>query len=201
MELSGEGSRLLKQVEFIAEIDKLKNVYRQSFLMDASRHEDDAEHSWHIAMMAVVLREYANDKGVDLLKAIKMLLVHDIVEIDAGDVLVYNKEFEGGIVTREKKAADRIFNILPADQALELRSLWEEYEERKTAEARFAMAMDRLQPILQNYFTQGRSWKAHGITAGQVLHVNARIRDGSEELWELARDIVRESVEKGYLMP
>ncbi len=194
-----EYDKLGEQISFIAEIDKLKSIYRQSFLLDGIRHEDDAEHSWHIAMMAVVLAEYANDGNVDLLRAIEMLLVHDIVEIDAGDVFVYDKERDEGIAGRETKAAERIFNILPPGQAEEIRELWEEYEERKTPAARFAMAMDRLQPILQNYFTQGRSWKSHGITARQVLQVNAKIKDGSNVLWEYAQHIVRESVEKGYL--
>jgi putative hydrolase of HD superfamily len=194
-------TRLKEQIAFIAEIDRLKSIYRQSFLMDVSRKENDTEHSWHIATMAILLSEYANDGEIDLLRAVKMMLIHDIVEIDAGDVLVYNKESDAGLAAREMKAADRLFGLLPQDQALEMRGLWEEFEMRKTPEAKFAMAMDRLQPVLQNYFTQGRSWKEHGITAGQVLRVNARIKEGSEELWEFVREIIRDSVEKGYLLP
>jgi putative hydrolase of HD superfamily len=194
-------TRLQEQIAFIVEIDRLKSIYRQSFLMDVSRKEDDAEHSWHIATMAVLLGEYANDRDLDLFRAVKMLLIHDIVEIDAGDVLAYDKEFDMGLDARERIAADRLFSILPPDQSSELRGLWEEFEVRKTPEAKFAMAMDRLQPVLQNYYTQGKSWKEHGITAGQVLRVNARIKEGSEELWEFVQEIIRDSVEKGYLLP
>lgn len=190
--------RFKEQVAFIVELDRLKNVYRKSFLLDGSRHENDAEHSWHIAMMALVLSEYAGG-SVDLPRVIGMLLVHDIVEIDAGDVFVYDEKASRGKEAREKTAADRLFNILPPGQARELRALWDEFEERKTPEARFAMALDRLQPILQNYFTQGRSWKAHGITARQVLDTNRRIEEGSEALWAYAKEIVADSVEKGYL--
>ncbi|BAI62128.1 putative metal-dependent phosphohydrolase [Methanocella paludicola SANAE] len=192
--------RLQRQIEFVAGIDRLKSVYRQSFLLDGSRSENDVEHSWHIAMMAVLLSEYA-DERVDLSRVVKMLLIHDIVEIDAGDVFVYDAEANKGKEGREKKAADRLFNILPPDQAAEMRALWDEYEERRTPEAKFAMAMDRLQPMLQNYFTQGKSWRAHGVTARQVLSVNARIQEGSEALWEYAQRIVSESVEKGYIKP
>ncbi len=195
-----DDARLRKQIDFIIEIDKLKHVYRQSFLIDRSRHENDVEHSWHIAMMAVVLAEYA-EEGVDLLRAVEMLLVHDIVEIDAGDVFVYDEKANEGKLERESKAADRIFNILPPDQATEMRALWDEYEERRTPEARYAMAMDRLQPMLQNYYTQGKSWRAHGVTARQVLAVNARIQEGSEVLWQYAQELVRKSVEKGYILP
>lgn len=193
--------RLQRQIEFIAEIDKLKSIYRNSFLSDASRRENDAEHSWHIAMMAIVLSEHADDKDVDLLRAIKMLLIHDIVEIDAGDVFVYDKGRDGGLAAREKKAAERLYGILPPDQAAELMALWEEFEERRTPEARFAAAMDRFEPILQNYLNGGKTWKEHGITSGQVLHVIARIGEGSNELLEYTQGIVCEAVEKGYLLP
>ena len=193
-------ARLKTQIAFIVEIDRLKQVYRQSFLMDSTRRENDVEHSWHIAMMAMLLREHAA-VGIDLLRAIEMLLIHDIVEIEAGDTFVYDAEANKGKLEREKKAADRLFNILPADQAAEIRGLWDEYEAQKTPEAKFAMAMDRLQPMLQNYFTQGKSWQAHGVTARQVLEVNARIREGSEALWEYAQYVVKDAVEKGYLAP
>ncbi len=192
--------RLQRQIEFVAEIDRLKSVFRQSFLLDGSRSENDVEHSWHIAMMAMMLSEYA-DERVDQLRVVKMLLIHDIVEIDAGDVFVYDAEANNGKEDREKTAADRLFNILPPDQAAEMRALWDEYEERRTPEAKFAMAMDRLQPMLQNYFTQGKSWRAHDVTARQVLAVNARIQEGSEALWEYAQRIVSESVKKGYIKP
>jgi putative hydrolases of HD superfamily len=193
-------ARLQKQIDFIVELDRLKQVYRQSFLIDGSRRENDVEHSWHIAMMAVLLSEYA-EEGVDLLRAVKMLLIHDIVEIEAGDVFVYDAVGNSGKLDRERSAADTLFNILPPDQAAEIRALWDEYEERKTPEARFAFSLDRLQPILQNYHTQGKSWKAHGVTAKQVLSVNARINDGSPVLWEYTQRIIQDSVEKGYLKP
>lgn len=193
-------ARLRKQIDFIVEIDRLKTIYRQSFLLDATRHENDVEHSWHIAMMAMLLSEHSNE-GIDLLRAIEMLLIHDIVEIEAGDVFVYDAGANKGKLEREKKAADKLFNILPADQAVEMRALWDEYEGTKTPEAKFAMAMDRLQPILQNYFTKGKSWQAHGVTARQVLEVNARIKNGSEALWQYAQYIVQDSVKKGYLKP
>jgi len=193
-------ARLQKQIDFIVEIDRLKTIYRQSFLLDATRHENDVEHSWHIAMMAMLLSEYSNE-GVDLLRAIEMLLVHDIVEIEAGDVFVYDAEANKGKLEREKNAADKLFNILPADQAAEMRALWDQYEAMDTPEAKFAMAMDRLQPILQNYFTRGKSWQAHGVTARQVLDVNARIKKGSDVLWQYAQFIVQDSIKKGYIKP
>jgi putative hydrolase of HD superfamily len=192
--------RLQKQIDFIVEIDRLKEINRQTYLMDGSRHENDAEHSWHIAMMALMLAEHS-DEAFDALRVVKMLLIHDIVEIDAGDVFIYDEKGNNGKSERERMAARRIYNILPESQAHAYMELWREFEERKTPEARFAMAMDRLQPILQNYYTKGKSWRAHGITASQVLEKNRRIEEGSKALWEYAQRIVAESVEKGYLMP
>lgn len=192
--------RLEKQIDFIVEIDKLKDVLRQSYLIDGSRHEDDADHSWHIAMMALVLSEHAND-AFDLLRAVKMLLIHDVVEIDAGDAFIYDEKAHAGREERERMAARRIYGLLPEDEAHVYMELWREFEERKTPEARFAMAMDRLQPILQNYYTQGTSWRLHGITASQVLEKNRRIEEGSKVLWKYAQKLVYESVAKGYLKP
>jgi putative hydrolase of HD superfamily len=192
--------RLQKQIDFIVEIDRLKEINRQTYLMDGSRHENDAEHSWHIAMMALMLAEHS-DEAFDALRVVKMLLIHDIVEIDAGDVFIYDEKGNNGKSERERMAARRIYNILPESQAHAYMELWREFEERKTPEARFAMAMDRLQPILQNYYTKGKSWRAHGITASQVLEKNRRIEEGSKALWEYAQRIVAESVEKGYLKP
>lgn len=189
--------RLKKQIDFIREIDKLKEITRQTYLMDGSRRENDAEHSWHIAMMALMLAEHSNET-VDVLRVVKMLLIHDIVEIDAGDVFIYDEEGSHGKSERERMAARRIYNILPQDQAHVYMELWREFEERKTPDARFANAMDRLQPILQNYYTKGKTWQAHGIRPEQVLEKNRRISDGSAALWELAQEIIRESEEKGY---
>ena len=193
-------TRLRQQIDFIIEIDKLKSVMRRTYLADGSRRENSAEHSWQLAMMAVVLAEHAN-VPIDLLHVIKMVLVHDIVEIDAGDTYIYDTQGALDKAQREQQAADRIFALLPAEQARELHSLWEEFEARETPDARFAAAMDRLMPLLHNYVTAGRSWQEHGITSNQVLANNARIDEGSETLWELAASLIADSVAKGYLAP
>lgn len=192
--------RIQKQIDFIVEIDKLKEIVRQTYLLDGSRREDDAEHSWHIAMMAVVLAEHANIQ-CDMLRSVKMLLIHDIVEIDAGDAFIYDDKANEGKGERERMAAMRIFNILPDDQAEIYLDLWREFEERKTPESLFANSVDRLEPILQNYYTKGKTWQAHGIKPSQVLEKNRRIEDGSEVLWEYAQQVIRESQEKGYFKP
>jgi len=191
--------RIRQQVDFIVEIDKLKEIVRRTYLMDGSRREDDAEHSWHIAMMALVLSEYAN-ASCDMLRVVKMLLIHDIVEIDAGDAFIYDDKANEGKGERERMAAIRIFNILPEDQAEVYLDLWREFEERKTPESLFANSVDRLEPILQNYYTKGKTWQAHGIKPSQVLEKNRRIADGSAVLWEYAQGIIRESEEKGYFI-
>jgi putative hydrolase of HD superfamily len=190
---------LARQIQFVVEIDKLKGVLRQTWLMDGSRRENDAEHSWHLALMAVLLAEYAAEPNLDLLRVVKMLLVHDLVEIDAGDTFVYDKAGARDKAAREQKAAQRIFNILPPDQAGALRGLWDEFEARQTPEARFAAALDRLQPILHNYHTQGKAWRAHGITSEEVIAHNRHMAEGAPRLWQYARDLIRDAVEKGYL--
>jgi len=192
-------SRLQKQIQFILEIDKSKKIVRQTLLTDRSRKENDAEHSWHIALMAVLLSEYAQKDGVDLFHVVTMLLVHDLVEIDAGDTFCYDREGNVDKYQREVKAADRIFNILPADQARYFRSLWDEFEERKTPEARFAAAMDRLQPLLHNYNTRGGTWKEHDVIKDQVVKRNSPIRYGSSTLWDYASRLIDDAVDKGYL--
>lgn len=191
--------RLERQIRFIVEIDKLKSVFRQTLLMNGQRYENDAEHSWHIAMMAILLAEYAASPDVDILRVIKMLLVHDIVEIDAGDTIVYDQAGRAAQAVREQEAAKRIFNILPADQAGEIRDLWTEFEARQTPEALFAAALDRLQPLLHNYHTQGAAWKKHGITVDRVLARNQQMAQGAPKLWEYAQAFIAEAVEKGYL--
>jgi putative hydrolase of HD superfamily len=158
-----DDDRLKKQIAFIEEIDGLKKICRKTLLMDGTRCENDAEHSWHLAVMAMLLCEYSA-QHIDLLRVMKMVLIHDIVEIDAGDTYCYDCEGNVDKREREEKAAERLFSILPADQAAELRALWEEFEECKTPEARFAASLDRFQPLLHNYRTQGRSWKEHRIT-------------------------------------
>lgn len=188
----------MKQIEFIVEIDKLKTIYRQTRLIHDDRFENDAEHTWHLAMMALVMQEHANVE-VDLLKVMKMLLVHDIVEIDAGDTFAYDVAGHVDKEERELKAAHRIFGILPAEQAEQLKQLWYEYEKRETEEAKFANAFDRLQPIIHNYNNKGESWQRHHITLNMVLKKNEYIKEGSALLWEFAQHIIYDAVEKGYL--
>ena len=191
------GDRLDDQLAFILEIDRLKLIERRTFVTDASRRENSAEHSWHLAMLALVLSEYAGD-GIDLARVIAMVLVHDIVEIDAGDVLVYADEVAHvARVEREAQAAERIFAILPEDQEPVFRSLWQEYEEGATETARFAAALDRLQPLLLNVAAGGATWREHGVTADRVLERNAPIGDGAPVLWARARDLIRDAVERG----
>lgn len=175
--------RLDSQFEFIREIDGLKKISRQTYLSDGSRKENDTEHSWHLALMAVLLSEYANE-NVDLLRVITMVLVHDIVELDAGDTYAYDDAGNATKREREVAAADRIFNILPADQAKYLRSLWDEFEEDSTPEARFAHTLDHVQPVMLNDASGAKAWKEHAIKLSQVLKRNSSTAKGSEKLWE-----------------
>ena len=191
--------RLKKQIDFIIEVDKLKNIIRRSYITDSSRNENDAEHSWHIALMAVILSEYSNFKNLDLLKVIKMLLIHDIVEIDAGDVFLYDKEKQKTQFDNEKKAADRIFSKLPIDQKKEFHSLWLEFEERKSDESKFARVLDRLQPMLLNYYSKGKAWKEANIKSNTVLEANKIIEDGSTKLWDFAKELIEDAIGKKYL--
>lgn len=191
--------RLESQVRFLLEIDRLKQVLRQNLLLDASRQENDAEHSWHLAVMAILLSEYAREPGLDLLRVVKMALLHDVVEIDAGDTFVYDTVGMANKREREVVAADRIFQLLPADQAAEFRSIWDEFEAQETPEARFAAALDRLQPLLCNYHTGGGGWKKHGITADRIRARNRIIENGAPELWEYARGLIDDAVRRGYV--
>lgn len=192
-------SRLEQQIQFIIELDKLKQVFRQTRLCDQSRYENDAEHSWHLAVLAFLLSEYANDTALDLLKVMKMLLIHDVVEIDAGDVFFYDTFHNHEKRQREEQAAQRLFGLLPSDQASHLRELWEEFEQQQTSEAQFAAALDRLQPILQNFHSDGGSWRAHGITKQQVLTHNQHIAKGSQLLWRFVEDLINQAVTRGIL--
>jgi putative hydrolase of HD superfamily len=194
-----DSNRLARQIEFLVEIDRLKTVFRQTWLTDGSRRENDAEHSWHLAVMAVLLAEYAAEPALDLLRVVKMVLVHDLVEIDAGDTFVYDDTASANKREREQKAAERVFRILPPDQADEVRRLWEEFEVRRTPEARFAAALDRLQPILHNYHTQGKAWREHGITSERVIARNRHMAQGAPRLWQYAESLIRDAVESGYL--
>lgn len=175
--------RLQDQLAFIAEIDGLKAVLRQSRLTDGSRRENSAEHSWHLALMAVLLEEFA-DPGTDIRRTMEMVLVHDIVEIDAGDTFAYDAEGNADREEREQAAADRIFALLPDDQTLHVRALWDEFEQGDTAEARYALALDRLQPLIQNVYAGGGSWLARRVTREQVLERMQPIRHLSATLWQ-----------------
>ncbi|GII63119.1 hydrolase [Sphaerisporangium krabiense] len=190
--------RLLAQVGFAVEIDKLKRVLRRNTLMDGSRRENDAEHSWHLGMLAMVLGEHA-PPGTDLGRVTAMLLVHDIVEIDAGDTFVYDVAAVEVQRKAERAAADRIFGLLPADQTVTLRALWDEFEERVTPEARFARALDRLAPMLANHHTEGGSWVRHGVTIEEVMEKVEIIREGSPALGAYATEIVELSAARGHL--
>jgi putative hydrolases of HD superfamily len=191
--------RFRQQIEFILEVDKLKNVLRKTILMDRSRRENSAEHSWHIALTVLILSEYVKDSAVDLFRVMKILLVHDLIEIDAGDTYCYDDQGRKDQARREKKAADRIFNLLPADQAMTLRELWDEFEERKTAESRFANALDRLQPFLHNYFTEGQTWQENNIKSAQVKARMQPVDDGAPILWNYVNSLIDDGVKKGFL--
>jgi len=191
--------RLEQQMEFIMEVDQLKNIYRQTYITDGSRKENDSEHSWHLALMAMLLSEHANEE-IDALKVMSMLLIHDIVEIDAGDTYAYDEEGKASQREREEKAADRIFNILPKDQAKKCIELWHEFEDNQTAEARFATALDHCQPTLLNHRAGGKSWEEHGIKLSQVLKRNEETPLGSESIWSYQRAVIEENVNKGKII-
>lgn len=190
--------RLSQQIQFVIEIDKLKQVLRQTLLTDGTRRENSAEHSWHIAIMAMTLAEYA-PAPVDLLQVIKLLLIHDLVEIDAGDTFCYDVQGNADKAEREIQAAQRIFGLLPEEQAQELWALWQEFEDRSTPEAQFANALDRIQPLLHNYQTQGGTWRIHKVTRNQVMKRMAPVITGAPDLWPLIEQIIQESVTAGYL--
>jgi len=191
-------TRLEQQISFLLEIDRLKQVLRRSYLVGASRRENSAEHSWHVAVMALLLAEYSTE-SIDLARVVRMLLVHDVVEVDAGDTYVYDEAAVAGRADRERRAAVRLFGLLPADQAAELGALWEEFEAKATPEARFATALDRLMPVLHNLETEGRSWREHGITADRVIARNRGMAEGAPALWEYARARIAEAVAMGHL--
>ena len=191
--------RLEKQMEFILEVDKVKKIVRQTYLSDASRKENDAEHSWHLALMAVLLKEYSNEE-VDLAKVIPMVLIHDLVEIDAGDTYAYD---EAGAKTkreRETKAADRIFGLLPSDQGTWLRELWEEFEAYETAEAKFAHVLDNCQPLFLNDASNGKSWEEHQVKKSQIYKRNRKTGEGSEVIWEYMKELVDKHIALGHVI-
>lgn len=193
--------RLSRQIEFIREIDRLKSIFRQTYLMDASRHENDAEHSWHITLMAWLLEEHLGKDRVNLLHVMKMLLVHDVVEIDAGDTFAYDAQGYEGKFERERLAAERIFGLLPSDQAEEMMELWLEFEQQKTKESRYAAAMDRIQPLLHNYYTQGKAWQEHGVSSIRVMGRIGFLEKEMPDVYTLVSSLINDAVEKGYLLP
>jgi putative hydrolase of HD superfamily len=185
------------QLNFIVEIDKIKHIVRKSKLFDGSRFENDAEHSWTICVMALLLQEYANF-SVDIEKVVAMLLIHDIVEIDAGDTFLYAENRNDAYIN-EAKAAERIFGLLEDEQKEYFHNLWKEYEARETNEAKFALVFDRLEPLLQNYLLEGYTWKKHGITYDMIIEKNKILQDGSETIGEFALALLDSAVAKGYL--
>jgi len=190
--------RIKKQLDFMLELDKMKNLYRQTYVLHEDRKENDAEHSWHLAILAMLLSEYAA-QPVDVLHVIKMVLIHDVVEIDAGDTYCYDAEGYKSKADREEKAAQRIFGLLPDDQREEFYTLWREFEDSETNDARFAAMLDRLQPIMLNYTKGGRSWQEHGIHKEQVLARNLPYLSESEQLADVIRSVIDDAADKGWL--
>lgn len=190
--------RLKQQMDFILEVDKLKNIGRQTYLSSGERKENDAEHSWHLALMCALLAEHANSE-IDVLRTMTMVLIHDIVEIDAGDTYAYDAQGNASKREREVRAAERIFHLLPDDQAAYMRELWEEFEEGETAEAKFALTLDKVQPVMLNAASGGKSWREHEVALPQILKRNERTPEGSEVVWQYARGLICENVEKGNI--
>lgn len=189
---------LLKQIEFIKEIDKLKYIQRRTKLLNSDRCENDAEHSWHLAMMAIVLAGHSN-ATVDILKVVKMVLIHDIVEIDAGDTFIYDTTKNHTNTDEELLAAKRIFGLLPTEQAADFIAIWEEFEAGETSEAKFARSMDRLEPLLQNVSNNGGTWREFDVDYSKVYHKKKVIADGAEAIWQYADQLLNESVDRGIL--
>ncbi|BAY09127.1 HD domain-containing protein [Calothrix sp. NIES-2098] len=191
-------NRLTQQIQFIIEIDRLKQVLRQTLLVDGSRQENSAEHSWHLAVMAMTLAEYAPVE-VDIFHAIKMLLIHDLVEIDAGDTFCYDVQANSSKAEKELQAASRLFGILPPDISSELRLLWDEFEVGETPTAKFAAALDRIQPLLHNQQTKGGTWRIHGIKRDQVMKRVAPVETGAPQLWPFVLQLIDDCAAAGYL--
>ena len=191
-------TRLEQQLQFIVEIDKVKNIFRQTYLADKNRKENDAEHSWHIALMAYLLQEYA-EEPVDVGRVMLMVLIHDLVEIDAGDTYAYDIKAAETKKDRELSAADRIFRMLPEDQGIHLRELWEEFEEYQTADAKYAHLLDNFQPLLLNDASDGKSWEEHGVKKSQIYKRNQHIGETSMEIWNCMQEIVEKHIQKGHV--
>ena len=199
MEEKQEKSRIDRQFDFIREIDKEKFITRQTFLSDAKRRENDAEHAWHMAIMTLLLSEYANEE-IDVLRVLSMLLIHDLVEIDAGDTYAYD---EAGALTKEKRekaAADRIFGILPKEQGTWMRGLWDEFEACNTPESKFAHVLDNSLPLFLNHAAGGISWKEHKVKRSQIYKRNRITGDGSAKIWEYMQELIQENINKGNII-
>jgi len=190
--------RFEKQIHFILELDKEKNIFRQTHLTHGGRRENDAEHAWHLAVMTWLLSEYSNEK-IDVAKTMLMVLLHDVVEIDAGDSYAYDKNAQATAHEREKKAAARLYRLLPDDEGTALKALWEEFEEGNSPEAKFAHVMDNFQPLLLNNSNGGSDWKEHGVAREQVEKRNLRTQEGSGEIWEYMQTLLDENQKKGSL--
>ena len=191
-------NRFEQQMKFILEIDKVKNVFRQTYLADGNRKENDAEHSWHMAIMAFLLKEYAQEE-VDIMRVVLMVLIHDLVEIDAGDTYAYDLD---GLQTkreREVKAAERIFGLLPKDQEEQFRELWDEFEAYESAEAKYAHMLDNFQPLMLNDALDGKSWKEHKVKKSQIYSRNAKTMEGSEKIWKYMKDLVQKNIDRGNI--
>lgn len=198
--IDGIEPSLDRRLRFVLELDRLKGILRQTRVLDGARQENSAEHSWHLALCAVVLADHAPPE-VDLPRVLRMVLVHDVVEIDAGDAFCYDPAANVGKEARERLAATRIFGLLPAEQGDEFRALWEEFEAGATPDARFAVALDRLQPMLLNFAGEGGSWRTNAVTHDRVLGRMDPIRHGAPELWPLVVRLLDEAVARGYLLP
>lgn len=190
-------ARLEAQLSFFREIDKLKQIFRQTLLLDSSRCENDAEHSWHLAMMVLTFKEYAIKPDLDLGKVLKLVILHDLVEIDAGDVYTYDNFDPAVKEAKEQAAADRIFYLLPKDQGDELMALWHEYEEKRSPEALFASAMDKLQPFLHNYYVDTRAWRLHEVPKHRVIEKMSIIQRGAPGLWPMTLAMIEQADEEG----
>lgn len=193
--------RLSKQLAFIVEANKLTDIFRQTHLITSRRSENDAEHSWHLCLMVITLAEHANAANLNVLHVLKMLIIHDLVEIDAGDTFAYDEAGMADQHEREARAADRIFGLLPDDQAAEYRALWDEFEARETVEACFAAACDRFQPMLLNLKTEGAAWRRHGVTHDRIQARNQHIANGSTLLWERMSAFLDAAVAEGVILP
>lgn len=190
--------RLVQQLQFVAEVDKLKHILRRTSPIGAERRENSAEHSWQVVLCALLLHEHANE-SIDLLRAVQMLAIHDTVEIDVGDTFHYDKHTDAALSERERAAAERIFALLPADQAKFYLGLWCEFEARATPEARYAAAIDRSIAFVMNFNNKGGTWQSHRLTAAQIIEKNSHIADGSEELWRWVAETVKQGLELGYI--